>query len=235
MPDELIHDLPMRWADLDELGHVNNVVYVDYALEARAAHVRAGDLPALEVASATVEFLRPLLLSERPVRVRSTMVADELVQEIAPVGAASPFARVTTRATAATLAARPDAGADYRLRVRGSDLGPDGAATLTRVFEYAQESRIAALRRLHEEHGAMGRFVVARVDVVLAEPFTWRAEPYRARTSITHVGRSSLTLGTDFEEGRLGRSDAVLVGFDLATQRSRVLEDAEREILSRGC
>ena len=31
----------MRWADLDQLGHVNNVVYVDYLQEARVDMLRA--------------------------------------------------------------------------------------------------------------------------------------------------------------------------------------------------
>ena len=31
----------MRWADLDLLGHVNNVVYVDYLQEARVDMLRA--------------------------------------------------------------------------------------------------------------------------------------------------------------------------------------------------
>lgn len=234
MPDELTHTLPMRWADLDELGHVNNVTYVDYACEARDAHVAAGDLTTLEVRSATVEFLRPLLLSATPVRVTSRCVGNELAQEIAPDGASSPFARVTTRAEA-----RPSEpvgeGAPHPLRIRHSDLDDRGVVALTRMFELAQESRIVALRRLHEEHGAFGRFVVARVDVALNEPITWRPEPYAASTAVTQVGRKSFTLGTAFEDGRLGHSAAVLVGFDLETQQSRVLDDVEREILSQGC
>lgn len=234
MPDDLIHTLPMRWADLDELGHVNNVTYVDYACEARDAHVAAGDLTAPEVRSATVEFVRPLLLSERPVRVTSRLLDGSLVQEIAPDGASTPFARVTTRAEARPFEPIGE-GAQYPLRIRHSDLDARGVVTLTRMFELAQESRIVALRRLHEVHGAFGRFVVARVDVTLREPITWRPEPYAASTAVTQVGRKSFTLGTAFEDGRLGHSSAVLVGFDLDTQTSRVLEDVEREILSREC
>ena len=36
-----IYLCPLRWADLDELGHVNNVVYVDYLQEARVDLLRA--------------------------------------------------------------------------------------------------------------------------------------------------------------------------------------------------
>ena len=33
---------PLRWADLDLLGHVNNVRYVDYLQEARLDLLRGG-------------------------------------------------------------------------------------------------------------------------------------------------------------------------------------------------
>jgi acyl-CoA thioester hydrolase len=36
-----VYRCPMRWADLDLLGHVNNVVYVDYLQEARVDLLRA--------------------------------------------------------------------------------------------------------------------------------------------------------------------------------------------------
>ena len=41
----------MRWADLDSLNHVNNVVYLDYAAESRAILVEDGS---------TVEYGQPL-------------------------------------------------------------------------------------------------------------------------------------------------------------------------------
>ena len=36
-----LYQCPMRWADLDLLGHVNNVVYVDYLQEARVDMMRS--------------------------------------------------------------------------------------------------------------------------------------------------------------------------------------------------
>ena len=51
------YECPMRWADLDVLGHVNNVVYVDYLQEARVDLFRANgasriDDPADDLAEA---------------------------------------------------------------------------------------------------------------------------------------------------------------------------------------
>ena len=36
-----VYECPLRWADLDLLGHVNNVIYVDYLQEARVDMMRS--------------------------------------------------------------------------------------------------------------------------------------------------------------------------------------------------
>ena len=65
----------MRWADLDQLGHVNNVVYVDYLQEARVDMLRAhGRGPGalaegLVVARHEVTYLKPLTFDFRPVSI----------------------------------------------------------------------------------------------------------------------------------------------------------------------
>ena len=65
------YECPLRWADLDLLGHVNNVTYLDYVAEAREA-LFAG-LPAgrAAVSRYQVEFLKPLVFSRTPVLVDS--------------------------------------------------------------------------------------------------------------------------------------------------------------------
>ena len=35
-----LYHCPLRWADMDQLGHVNNVTYVDYLQEARVDMLR---------------------------------------------------------------------------------------------------------------------------------------------------------------------------------------------------
>ena len=69
----------MRWADLDLLGHVNNVVYVDYLQEARVDMIRthapasrpeSGDLAeGVVVVRHEVTYLEPLTFRFRPVRI----------------------------------------------------------------------------------------------------------------------------------------------------------------------
>jgi acyl-CoA thioester hydrolase len=89
----------MRWADLDLLGHVNNVVYVDYLQEARvdllrhhgpAAQAEGGLAEGVVVVRHEVQFVEPLTFHFRPVsievwvteiRAASFTLAYEVFQE----------------------------------------------------------------------------------------------------------------------------------------------------------
>ncbi len=76
-----VHAVQLRWADLDLLGHVNNVRLMEFLQEARVALLlevgsrvdgAAGDLSAdfsQVVARNEIDYLRPLYLSEEPVSV----------------------------------------------------------------------------------------------------------------------------------------------------------------------
>ncbi len=72
-----VYECPVRWADLDLLGHVNNVVYVDYLQEARvdmlrvhAPDRRVDDLAeGVVVVRHQVTYLAPLTFRFRPVTI----------------------------------------------------------------------------------------------------------------------------------------------------------------------
>ncbi|HEX8781272.1 MAG TPA: thioesterase family protein, partial [Nocardioides sp.] len=72
-----LYECPMRWADLDLLGHVNNVTYVDYLQEARvdmmrthAPDSRADDLAeGVVVVRHEVQYRAPLTFRFRPVSI----------------------------------------------------------------------------------------------------------------------------------------------------------------------
>ncbi|KRF17698.1 thioesterase [Nocardioides sp. Soil797] len=74
-----VYECPVRWADLDLLGHVNNVTYVDYLQEARidmllthAPDSRATDLAeGVVVVRHDVSYLRPLTFRSEPVKIDS--------------------------------------------------------------------------------------------------------------------------------------------------------------------
>ena len=116
----------MRWADLDQLNHVNNVVYVDYAMEARAQLVDEGLLEnGRPVRRVCVDFLRPLLLSGKPVTVRSSVDGDVLTQEIRSHDGSALFSTVVTEHGQPESVDDPR-GTPLEMRVRRSDVGPDG-------------------------------------------------------------------------------------------------------------
>ncbi len=77
-----VYECPVRWADLDLLGHVNNVAYVDFLQEARAdlfrshrSGLRAPELEeGLVVVSTQVRYRESMLLRFEPVRVEVWVV-----------------------------------------------------------------------------------------------------------------------------------------------------------------
>ncbi len=74
-----IYYCPLRWADMDSLGHVNNVVYVDYLQEARVdmltVHAPASGGEELGegvlVVRHEVDFLAPLVFRPEPIRIET--------------------------------------------------------------------------------------------------------------------------------------------------------------------
>ena len=115
---------PLRWADLDELGHVNNVVYVDYLQEARVELLRrlrpdttAGTPEEEAVGEAAlvvrheIDYLSPLVLGRGPLHVEcwvtevrgaSFTLAYELFHPLPGEGAGGArtvYARATTLLT----------------------------------------------------------------------------------------------------------------------------------------
>lgn len=78
-----VYYCPLRWADMDSLGHVNNVTYVDYLQEARvdmfAVHAPASGGEELAegvvVVRHEVEYVAPLVFRAEPVRIE-TWITD---------------------------------------------------------------------------------------------------------------------------------------------------------------
>jgi acyl-CoA thioester hydrolase len=74
-----VYYCPLRWADMDSMGHVNNVTYVDYLQEARvdmfALHAPSSGGEELAegvvVVRHEVEFVAPLVFRPEPVRIET--------------------------------------------------------------------------------------------------------------------------------------------------------------------
>lgn len=223
----------MRWADLDSLKHVNNVVYVDYAAEARALLVEDGVLAAdLGVTAISVRYARPLLLTRHPVLVVSSVDEDTVTQQICVErdGSRTVYAKVVTALGTPSSLKRVDiASESLPARIRRSDLNPTGLVGPTKTFELFQEGRILYVSN-HLAGLSVGQFVVGTVSVDFHEPIGWRRDPYQMRGWISRVGASSVTINAELSDDDtvLASATTFLVGFDLAAQKSRTFSAEER-------
>lgn len=242
---------PLRWADLDLLGHVNNVRYADYLRAARDDLVRASGIDAetaaLPVRRHELTFLAPLMFSREPVVVESWFSERSeqgavLEHEILGGG---PDPRVHLRArsflgdaawTSAPVVVRSAPDRHYSLQVRAGDLDMTGAASDVAFVEFFQEARIGFFDRIMHEGLERGkvRWVVAQTDIDYLRPVECRPTAYDCFSRLARVGTKSLTVesvirdevGADHATARV-----VLVVFDPVANRSVVPPAGYRELL----
>jgi acyl-CoA thioester hydrolase len=135
----------MRWADMDQLGHINNVVYVDYLQEARVDMLRThgpaartGDLAeGVVVVRHEVTYVAPLHFSFRSVSIESWVteiraatftIAYEIFHEDAE-GGRHVYVRAKTVLTPYVFATeRPRRLTDVERRTLASFLEPEEPA-----------------------------------------------------------------------------------------------------------
>jgi acyl-CoA thioester hydrolase len=129
----------------------------------------------------------------------------------------------------------------YECVVRFSDVDVYGHVNNVKYFEYYQEARIRFMSELGRDpdEPEFG-LVVARLDVDYRRPILFRPQPYVVESWVTRVGSKSFGLASEIRDVRsddgsgdstggavLSRASSVLVGFDMATQRSRPLSERE--------
>lgn len=235
-----LEDYPInvRWTDMDLLQHVNNVMYVQMADNARFAAAGVLDAPVgrASVASCQIDFIDALESRTDPTRVVSAVRGMDLYQEIRSIreGSEVTHARLhISLADPAPFDSCDSPGHDYLHWTRPSD-ARDGEVTNHALFGILQEARILALDRgeglLDHE-----RVVVARSSLRVARPVLDRPEPYLVRTYMKRLGTSSTTLVLQLRDGSdvLAEGESVVVGFDLRTARSRPFTETERSSLLR--
>lgn len=231
--------VPMRWSDLDTLNHVNNVTYLQYALEAWPELKGAGELPEGAARRTTIAFKRPVLKGPEPIRIESTVTGTALHQRIGPSVHAEPAVTVTTEFDQREPSA-PESeirAAHIPVHMRYSDLDREGKIDIAKKFELFQETRVPYFRTqaaLFSDHGAA--VVVARIEGEFFQSIGWQAEPLDGRLWIERIGNASFGVATQLNRGDevLATSRAVMVAFDPVTQRSASFPDAIRERLHEG-
>jgi len=288
-----VYECPLRWADLDLLGHVNNVTYVDYLQEARVDLMRTM-LPVAPEAGADltegvvvvrheVGYVHPLEFTTAPVRVECWVsqvraatftLSYEIVSDQSAAG--GPARRVHLRATtlltpfvfaaerprrlapeerAALERFRDEPASDgpppvratpripvvdrahatrFSLPVRFSDVDLYRHVNNVRYFEYFQEARIRMFSELFGGDGGPPlSVVVAQTDVDYRAPILLRPAPYDVWTQVARVGRRSLTLVSEIDDGQatLARARVTLVFWDGEQQASTDPDPAVRSRL----
>ena len=114
----------------------------------------------------------------------------------------------------------------YDFGVRWSDLDPYGHVNNVRVFDFVAEARIRmnpdddTSTRMHAAAEQGQLWMVARQDVDYLGQIAHRSEPYRVRSAIARVGRTSVTIVAQvedpLEDAVLTRTRTVLVCGDSA-------------------
>ncbi|WP_299052025.1 acyl-CoA thioesterase [uncultured Nocardioides sp.] len=290
-----VYECPLRWADLDLLGHVNNVAHVDVLQEARIDMLRShgatpdGPAPLTRgsvVVRLEVSYVAPLRL-RRHVRVEmwtsevragaftldyevtaGRSSSDDTEREVvlrartllAPYDFDADRPRRLTHAEREGLSAflepgepvrraRPSPGpaawTDVPTAVRFSDVDVFGHVNNVAYVELFQEARIRTFSELMAgvpEGTPPMSVVVARTDVDYLRPVLFRGEPYRTRTRVEEVRRTSFVLVSELDDpteeppenggpGPLARARVVVVGFDPEAQRAAVPPAPYLEVL----
>lgn len=216
-------DLTRRFADMDLLGHVNNVRYLDYVTAGREGLLAAHGLDpaAARVRRHRVGFVAPMVFGRAPAQVQSGVVSVagsevvlahtvvshghrgeeeptvhlrvETVLDLPGPGALAEASYVAAPAWREVLAVDRPHRHAVDPDVRTRDLGSDGAARDDAVMEFFQEARVRYFMDLHTSGEDWGQVVVAHTDLDLHAP----VRPHvgaEVRTWLGHLGGSSFSV-----------------------------------------
>ncbi|MCJ0903195.1 thioesterase family protein [Rhodococcus sp. ARC_M6] len=121
------------------------------------------------------------------------------------------------------------------VQVRWGDSDRLGHVNNTKYAEYMQEARIQFLESKLAAHGGRPGYVVVRkMTIEFLKPVTDSSGPLQIDVVTTHVGKSSFTVRhiiRDNTGAECAFGDALMVGFDKVTEKSRTLAESERSVL----
>ncbi len=122
-------------------------------------------------------------------------------------------------------------------QVRYADLDPQQHVNNVRMLTYLEDARVGFLNFGvgDGDPTAFGATVVARQEADYVAPLLPRTDPVRVELWVSGVRNASFTMDYEIRDGERVylRAKTVLVGFDVATQSARRLNDAERALLHK--
>ena len=124
------------------------------------------------------------------------------------------------------------------IEIRWGDSDRLGHVNNTRYFEYAQEARVRFYDECLYASGVGPRDIVVlrKTDMEFIRQVTDKSGPLAIQIDVLHIGTSSYSMRhtiRDVEGEICAVATAVLVGFDMAAQQSRPLNEYERAGLSQ--
>lgn len=235
-------DVQIRWADVDPLGHVNNVAYAAYFEDAHRRFLDAGQPTTagrespLVVRRQEITYLSPLTFgagSSVLIRMWSdqTQVTPSIVAELFKDSPEGPLVYARSRAVLSPLAESRSEGPPplepilveraHRspIGVRFSDLSPDGQVADTAVFEFLQEARIALMAELDLDPTST---VVVQKNVDFHRPDLEQSAAMDVWSWLSRVGNRSMTIDSviTHNDAAVAQGSSTLVFFDVTSQRS---------------
>lgn len=121
-------------------------------------------------------------------------------------------------------------------QVRYADLDPQHHVNNVRMLTYLEDARISFMSfgSAADRGQEFGALVVARQEADYTAPLLPRSEPVRVELWVTEVRNTGFTLAYEILDDTTVylRAKTVLVGFDVATQRPRRLNENERAFLA---
>ena len=124
---------------------------------------------------------------------------------------------------------------NHAAQMRFSDTDAMGHVNHGRFLTYLEDARVALFAATGDANLAAVGVILARAEVDYRRPLMLSAQPVNVSVWVAEIGTKSFTLDYELEhEGEIAaQARTVIVGFDYAAQRSRVLTDLERAALER--
>lgn len=223
-------DIAIRWGDLDPLKHVNNVVYVDFALEAWPDLRANGLIPHGDPRHMQVDYRLPVFKTDEPLHIDNAVDSGKLTQSMFVPGSEQPAAIVTAYFNSAVEPAKYEPALHTgSLMLRFSDLDDRGRINPARLFELFQEARVLFINEVMKPEN-IPAIVIARSDVFFIEPVRWQTAPLATQTWVKHMGNSSFIIRAQISvDGKvLAVAETVMVAFSAETQRASLLTGDQR-------